>query len=83
MTLFLDASSINISTSLELIASQQKFFNIKTLPLKTINSFEDISSDCINIKEVFSSAKYEFGKKDKVVSSNCITSFKEAVNDAK
>ena len=72
-----------IYSSLELIASQQKFFNIKTLPLKTINSFEDISSDCINIKEVFSSAKYEFGKKDKVVSSNCITSFKEAVNDAK
>lgn len=72
-----------IYSSLDLIARQQDFFKIKTLPLKKINSLDEIVSDYINIKEVFSSSKFEFGKNDKEISANGVISFKEAVKDAK
>ena len=72
-----------IYSSLDLIVKQQDFFKITTLPLKKIDSLDKIVSDHINIKEVFSSSKFEFGKKDKEISANGIISFKEAVEDAK
>ena len=72
-----------IYSSLDLIAKQQDFFKIKTLPLKKINSFNEIVSDHINIKEVFASSQFEFGKNDKEISANGIISFTEAVKDAK
>ena len=72
-----------IYSSLDLITKQQDFFKIKTLPLKKINSLDEIVSDHINIKEVFSSSKYEFGKNDKEISANGVISFTEAVKDAK
>ena len=64
-----------IYSSLDLIARQQDFFKIKTLPLKKINSLDEIVSDHINIKEVFSSSKFEFGKNDKEISANGVISF--------
>ena len=42
-----------------------------------------LNDDFINIKEVFSSSKFEFGKNDKEISANGVISFKEAVKDAK
>lgn len=72
-----------IYSSLDLIVKQQDFFKITTLPLKKIDSLDKIVSDHINIKEVFSSSKFEFGKNDKEISANGIISFKEAVEDAK
>ena len=72
-----------IYSSLDLITKQQDFFKIKTLPLKKINSFNEIVSDHINIKEVFASSQFEFGKNDKEISANGIISFTEAVKDAK
>ena len=72
-----------IYSSLDLITKQQDFFKIKTLPLKKINSLDEIVSDHINIKEVFSSSKFEFGKNDKEISANGVISFKEAAKDAK
>ena len=72
-----------IYSSFDLIKKQQDFFKIKTLPLKKINSFNEIVSDQINIKEVFASSQFEFGKNDKEISANGIISFTEAVKDAK
>ena len=72
-----------IYSSFDLIKKQQDFFKIKTLPLKKINSFNEIVSDHINIKEVFASSQFEFGKNDKEISANGIISFTEAVKDAK
>ena len=72
-----------IYSSLDLITKQQDFFKIKTLPLKKINSLDEIVSDHINIKEVFSNSKFEFGKNNKEISANGVISFKEAVKDAK
>lgn len=71
-----------IYSSLDLIVKQKDLLKIKTLPLKKIHSVDEIESDHINIKEVFSNSKFEFGKKDKEVSARGIISFKEAVNDA-
>ena len=61
----------------------EKDLNIKSLPLKKIESFDEISHNSINIKEVFTESKYEFGMFDKHVSQNAIISFKEAVKDAR
>ena len=72
-----------IYSSFDLIKKQQDFFKIKTLPLKKINSLNQIVSDHINIKEVFASSQFEFGKNDKEISANGIISFTEAVKDAK
>ena len=57
-----------IYSSLDLIVKQKDLLKIKTLPLKKIHSVDEIESDHINIKEVFSNSKFEFGKKDKEVS---------------
>ena len=70
-----------IYSSLSLISKQKELLKIKTLPLKKIYSVDDAEPDFINIKEVFTSSKFEFGKADKKVSANGIISFKEAVND--
>ena len=66
----------------ELIVNQKKDLNIKSLPLKKIESFDEISNNSLNIKEVFTESRYEFGVVDKNVSQNAIISFKEAVKDA-
>ena len=66
----------------ELIVNQKKDLNIKSLPLKKIESFDKISHNSLNIKEVFTESRYEFGVVDKNVSQNAIISFKEAVKDA-
>ncbi len=71
-----------IYSSHELIVNQKKDLNIKSLPLKKIESFDEISNNSLNIKEVFTESKYEFGMFDKHVSQNAIISFKEAVKDA-
>ena len=71
-----------IYSSYELIINQKKDLNIKSLPLKKIESFDEISNNSLNIKEVFTESKYEFGMFDKHVSQNAIISFKEAVKDA-
>ena len=71
-----------IYASYELIVNQKKALKISTRPLKKIKSFNEISNDTINIKEVFTDPHYKFGAVDKKVSQNAIISFKEAVNDA-
>ncbi len=71
-----------IYSSHELIVNQKKDLNIKSLPLKKIESFDKISHNSLNIKEVFTESRYEFGVVDKNVSQNAIISFKEAVKDA-
>ena len=71
-----------IYSSYGLIVNQKKDLNIKSLPLKKIESFDEISNNSLNIKEVFTESKYEFGMFDKHVSQNAIISFKEAVKDA-
>ena len=71
-----------IYSSYELIINQKKDLNINTLPIKKIESFDEISHDSLNIKEVFTESKYDFGVIDKQVSQKAIISFKEAVKDA-
>ena len=71
-----------IYSSYGLIVNQKKDLNIKSLPLKKIESLDEISHNSLNIKEVFTDSKYEFGMFDKHVSQNAIISFKEAVKDA-
>ena len=71
-----------IYSSYGLIVNQKKDLNIKSLPLKKIESFDEISHNSLNIKEVFTESKYEFGMFDKHVSQNAIISFKAAVKDA-
>ena len=71
-----------IYSSHELIINQKKDLNINTLPIKKIESFDEISHDLLNIKEVFTESNYEFGVVDKQVSQKAIISFKEAVKDA-
>ena len=71
-----------IYSSHGLIVNQKKDLNIKSLPLKKIESYDEISNNSLNIKEVFTESKYEFGMFDKHVSQNAIISFKEAVKDA-
>ena len=71
-----------IYSSYELIINQKKDLNINTLPIKKIESFDEISHDSLNIKEVFTESNYEFGVVDKQVSQKAIISFKEAVKDA-
>ena len=71
-----------IYSSYGLIVNQKKDLNIKSLPLKKIESYDEISNNSLNIKEVFTESKYEFGMFDKHVSQNAIISFKEAVKDA-
>ena len=71
-----------IYSSHGLIVNQKKDLNIKSLPLKKIESFDEISNNSLNIKVVFTESKYEFGMFDKHVSQNAIISFKEAVKDA-
>ncbi len=71
-----------VYSSHELIVNQKKDLNIKSLPLKKIESFDKISHNSLNIKEVFTESRYEFGVFDKNVSQNAIISFKEAVKDA-
>ena len=71
-----------IYSSLSLISKQKELLKIKTLPLKKIYSVDDAEPDFINIKEVFTSSKFEFGKADKKVSAIGIISFKEALDDA-
>ncbi len=77
-----DNCNFIIYSSHELIENQKKDLNIKSLPLKKIESFDEISHNSLNIKEVFTESKYEFGMFDKYVSQNAIISFKEAVKDA-
>ena len=72
-----------IYSSYELVINQKKDLNIKSLSLKKIERFDEISQNSINIKEVFTESKYEFGVFDKQVSENAIISFKEAVKDAR
>ena len=77
-----DNCNFIIYCSYELIVNQKKDLNINSIPLKKIESFDEISSNSLNIKEVFTESKYEFGVFDKLVSKNAIISFKEAVKDA-
>ena len=53
-----------------------------SVPIKKIESFDEISNDSLNIKEVYTESKYDFGIVDKQVSQKAIISFKEAVKDA-
>jgi 4-hydroxythreonine-4-phosphate dehydrogenase len=77
-----DNCNFIIYSSYELIVNQKKDLNINSLPLKKIESFDEISSNSLNIKEIFTESKYKFGVFDKLVSQKAIISFKEAVKDA-
>ena len=77
-----DNCNFIIYSSYDLIVNQKEDLNIKSLPLNKIESFDEISSNSLNIKEVFTGSEYEFGVFDKLVSKNAIISFKEAVKDA-
>jgi len=77
-----DNCNFIIYSSYDLIANQKKDLNIKAPPLKKIESFGEISSNLLNIKEVFIESEYEFGALNKKVSQNAIISFKAAVKDA-
>ena len=77
-----DNCNFIIYSSYDLIVNQKEDLNIKSLPLNKIESFDEISSNSLNIKEVFTGSEYEFGSPDKKVSQKAIISFKEAVKDA-
>ena len=77
-----DNCNFIIYSSYDLIVNQKEDLNIKSLPLNKIESFDEISSNSLNIKEVFTGSEYEFGSLDKKVSQKAIISFKEAVKDA-
>ncbi len=77
-----DNCNFIIYSSYDLIVNQKEDLNIKSLPLNKIESFDEISYNSLNIKEVFSGSEYEFGSPDKKVSQKAIISFKEAVKDA-
>tara|TARA_Y100000022_G_scaffold62425_1_gene53572 strand:- start:29 stop:1030 length:1002 start_codon:yes stop_codon:yes gene_type:complete len=77
-----DNCNFIIYSSYDLIVNQKEDLNIKSLPLNKIESFDEISSNSLNIKEVFTGSEYEFGSFDKKVSQKAIISFKEAVKDA-
>ena len=77
-----DNCNFIIYSSYDLIVNQKKDLNIKSLPFNKIESLDEISSNSINIKEVFTDSEYEFGAPDKQVSQKAIISFKEAVKDA-
>ena len=77
-----DNCNFIIYSSYDLIVNQKEDLNIKSLPLNKIESFDEISSNSLNIKEVFTGSEYEFGAPDKQVSQKAIISFKEAVKDA-
>ena len=79
---FKDNCNFIIYSSFELIVNQKKDLNINSLPLKKIESLDEISSNSLNIKEIFTESKYKFGVFDKLVSKNAIISFIEAVKDA-
>ena len=81
-SLFNDDCNYIIYSSHELIINQKKDLNINTLPIKKIESFDEISHDSLNIKEVFTESNYEFGVVDKQISQKAIISFKKAVKDA-
>ncbi len=77
-----DNCNFIIYSSYDLIVNQKEDLNIKSLPLNKIESFDEISSNSLNIKEIFTGSEYEFGSLDKKVSQKAIISFKEAVKDA-
>ena len=77
-----DNCNFIIYSSYDLIVNQKEDLNIKSLPLNKIENFDEISSNSLNIKEVFTRSEYEFGAPDKKVSQKAIISFKEAVKDA-
>ena len=77
-----DNCNFIIYSSYDLIVNQKEDLNIKSLPLNKIESFDEISYNSLNIKEVFSGSEYQFGSPDKKVSQKAIISFKEAVKDA-
>ena len=77
-----DNCNFIIYSSYDLIVNQKEDLKIKSLPLNKIESFDEISSNSLNIKEVFTGSEYEFGSLDKKVSQKAIISFKEAVKDA-
>jgi 4-hydroxythreonine-4-phosphate dehydrogenase len=80
-TLYKECNFI-VYSSENLIKKQQDVFKIKTAPIKKIHSVNEANDDFINIKEVFTDSKFEFGKNDRDVSEMGIISFKEAVNDS-
>ena len=71
-----------IYSSYDLVKKQKEVLGIETLTLKKIYSLDEAVANFINIKEVFTSSKFDFGNSDKEVSANGIISFKEAVKDA-
>ena len=71
-----------IYSSYDLVKKQKEVLGIETLTLKKIHSLDEATANFINIKEVFTSSKFDFGNSDKEVSANGIISFKEAVKDA-
>ena len=71
-----------IYSSYDLVKKQKEVLGIETLTLKKIYSLDEATTNFINIKEVFTSSKFDFGNSDKEVSANGIISFKEAVKDA-
>lgn len=77
-----DNCNFIIYSSYDLIVNQKEDLNIKSFPLNKIESFDEISSNSLNIKEVFTGSEYKFGAPDKQVSQKAIISFKEAVKDA-
>ena len=56
---FNDNCNYIIYSSYKLVINQKKDLNINSLPLKKIESFDEISQNSLNIKEVFTESKYE------------------------
>ena len=72
-----------IYASTSLIEKQKQHFQIDSLPLKKIDSEEDLSDTQINVKEVFSNSQFNFGESDKELSELGILSLKEATKAIK
>ena len=72
-----------IYASTGLIEKQKQHFQIDSLPLKKIDSEEDLSDTQINVKEVFSNSQFNFGESDKELSELGILSLKEATKAIK
>lgn len=82
ISIFKDCNFI-VYSSLNLIIKQKQHFQIKTPLIKKVYSDEDLSSDHINLIEVFSNSQFNYGESNSALSALGILSLKRAVKDIK
>tara|TARA_B100000902_G_scaffold394139_1_gene449837 strand:- start:3922 stop:4926 length:1005 start_codon:yes stop_codon:yes gene_type:complete len=81
-SIFQDCNFI-VYSSLNLIERQKQYLKIDTPSLRRVNGVRDLYDNYINIKEVFSNDKFDFGDPNSKLSALGILSLKEATEDIK